>query len=234
MKKIILDEVTLLGIDCLDLDRLMFAAGICQKHIRFAQVKLLSDIGGNNPGIVRIAPVKSKEEYSRFILKELYRFIETKYVLVFQWDGFILNPFAWNDLFLQYDYIGAPWFINDDYNVGNGGFSLRSRKLMEMVALDDHIDKCHPEDNVICRTYGEYLRKKGFSFAPAKIAELFSVEGAKWEGQFGFHRAEISNWNIHDYTDAITDSKYIGLFKHYFGGDAVNYHALKPDTSFIS
>lgn len=87
------------------------------------------------------------------MIKELNKYIETSYVLIIQYDGFILNPDAWTDEFLEYDYIGAPWWYTDDCNVGNGGFSLRSKKLLEILANDDSILETHPEDHHICRTY---------------------------------------------------------------------------------
>lgn len=51
------------------------------------------------------------------MIKELNKYIETDYVLIVQYDGFILNPKAWMDEFLEYDYIGAPWWYTDNYNI---------------------------------------------------------------------------------------------------------------------
>ena len=36
--------------------------------------------------------------------------------------------------FFDYDYIGAPWPNNFVNRVGNGGFSLRSKKFLELTA----------------------------------------------------------------------------------------------------
>jgi hypothetical protein len=53
-------------------------------------------------------------------------------LLIYQEDTFIFNSNI-ND-FLDYDYIGAVWPIesenNNNMNVGNGGFSLRTKKIM--------------------------------------------------------------------------------------------------------
>lgn len=57
-------------------------------------------------------------------------------------DGFPINPELWDDAWLQYDYVGAPWgvrgvkgcvtsVLQGVNRVGNGGFSLRSRSLLE-------------------------------------------------------------------------------------------------------
>ena len=57
-------------------------------------------------------------------------------MLIIQHDGFILNHKAWDNEFLNYDYIGAPvyWMGNKLIEVGNGGFSLRSKKLLKIIA----------------------------------------------------------------------------------------------------
>ncbi len=218
MKNILLSDVTLLGIDCVNLERLFFAFDVCQKHIEFEVVKLLTHLPSENKIVVKIDPIKSIEQYSQFVVKQLYKFVNTTHVLIIQHDGFILNPFSWTYDFLKYDYIGAPWWYKDNYNVGNGGFSLRSRKLMEAVALDNNIVECHPEDYIICRTHGERLVRKGFSFAPEALAHQFAREGLSipWNNEFGFHQADISKWQIHDYTDCKLHSKCIDRFYFFF------------------
>lgn len=214
MKKLSLDQITLVGVDCIDVDRLVVVSEVCQKHIQFGDVKILSSMPSSCRHLVKIEPITSKSQYSYFIIKELYKYIETPYLLIIQNDGFILNPFGWRSEFLNYDYIGSPWkrWHNDGYNVGNGGFSLRTKKLMETVALDDSIKECHMEDYVICRVYGNYLRAQGFSFAPEEVADKFGVEHGKWENQFGFHQADISDWNISDFLDREKHAQYIEEF----------------------
>ena len=134
-----------------------------------------------------------KRQYSHLMIKELNNFISTDFVMTFQFDGFIANINAWDESFLKYDYIGAPWWFEDGNNVGNGGFSIRSKRLLEVLAKDDHIQRSDPEDHAICRVYGDYLcEEHGIVFAPEKIAARFAVEGPPWDpgkyvGQFGFH-----------------------------------------------
>lgn len=207
MKKT-LPNVTLLGLDCLDINRLKLAANICQKHFEFGAVKLLSSIPDTDSRVVPIDHVGSIEKYSHFFVKKLYEHVETDFVLVIQYDGFILNPESWTDEFLNYDYIGAPWWYEDENNVGNGGFSLRSKKLLDVLYHDESIVEHHPEDHHIARTYGNYLRSKGIVFAPESIASKFSIEGCLkepvpvkygsiWTNEFGFHdfsETDISAW----------------------------------------
>ena len=35
--------------------------------------------------------------------------MRTPHVLLIQWDGFVVNPSAWSDEFLDFDYVGARW-----------------------------------------------------------------------------------------------------------------------------
>src|SRR5690606_10731811 len=122
-------------------------------------------------------PIKSKEEYSEFIITQLWRYVTTSHVLIIQHDGYVLDGSIWSDAFLEYDYIGAPWLHQDGRNVGNGGFSLRSKRLMHIMASDDFIQARHPEDEVIGRLYRGYLEGKyKIQFAPEEVAHRFSYE----------------------------------------------------------
>lgn len=132
----------------------------------------------------------SKEAYSKFILNELHKSVIDDYALIVQHDGYVKNPEAWSDEFLNYDYIGATWWYKDGMNVGNGGFSLRSKKLLELTAKLN-FKNYHPEDHAICRTYRKDLEAYGIKYAPEDVANKFSYEGwnqpGVWNGQFGFH-----------------------------------------------
>ena len=214
-QKILLNNVTLVGLDCVNIDRLIFAADICQKHIEFGAVKLLSSIAHDDKNVVAVHAISSIEDYSYFMLKKLHHYIDTEFAMVIQWDGFVLNPWAWNAGFLDYDYIGAAWWYDDAYNVGNGGFSIRSKKLLEMTAMDDNLEIFHPEDDVICRTYGQYFKDKGIKFADVKLAQKFSVE-RNWDGEFGFHNCNISRWDIHQFADPEKHQPFIDEFYRYF------------------
>lgn len=133
------------------------------------------------------ADLKSKEEYSEFVIKKLPDYIQTDFVLIVQYDGYIIKPEAWADEFLQYDYIGAPWWFMHSNNVGNGGFSLRSKAMLNACKI---ITDCHPEDGMI-REHRQELEAMGIKFAPEEIAARFSWEhNGKYEvykGSFGFH-----------------------------------------------
>lgn len=194
--KIKLDNVTLFIIDTKNPDGLIHAVNKSTESFEFEDVvaltsaehlSKLSESGISGQEI----EINSKEEYSEFMMKKMTNFVKTDFVLVIQSDGFILNPKAWSSSFLRYDYIGAPWWYKDGHNVGNGGFSLRSKKLLnELQSADIRI--LHPEDERIGRTYRKVLESKGINFAPETVAERFSIEAhgkrdKKYKGSFGFH-----------------------------------------------
>ena len=84
-----LDNVTLLGIDCVDIDRLIYAADVSQKGIKFKEVKLLTHFESDDHRIVNIAKIDTIEAYSHFMVKQLNAYVSTDFVLIIQYDGFL-------------------------------------------------------------------------------------------------------------------------------------------------
>jgi tetratricopeptide (TPR) repeat protein len=166
-----------------------------QQGIRFARTLLLTDAvpgGLTVPAGIEIVPIgdiASRDAYSEFVLKSLLRYIETAHVLLVQWDGYVVNPAAWDPAFLDCDYIGAKWFwAAEGKRVGNGGFSLRSCRLLEALQ-DPRILLVDNEDVTIGRTFRPLLEADhGIRFADEALAERFSFEAAYPIGKpFGFH-----------------------------------------------
>lgn len=203
-----LRSVTLVGADCVDINRLIKAADICCQDIQFGSVKLFSSIQSDDPRVIGIESLNSKEDYSHFMMKELSKHIETDYILVIQHDGYVINADAWKPEWLQFDYLGAcwEWYPNDGrQRVGNGGFSLRSAKLHKILSEDDRfipvnepgVNLHKEEDHCICRVYGNILEQEyGIKFAPVEEARNFSIESWRnpvpvYRGQFGFHGGNI-------------------------------------------
>jgi hypothetical protein len=199
---------------CVDTLHHALALSACRSMAEhgFAEVLLLTDEAAAPyleqplPGSVRvekIAPIRSKAAYSRFVLRSLPDHVDAEHVLMFQWDGFVLDPRKWSPVFLEYDYIGAPWpqmYACGPRRVGNGGFSLRSRRLLRAVRQFSVDTGDAPEDRVICGDFAQRLEDEfSVRFAPAEVARHFSVEhmtlapfsaepdGPPPEGTFGFH-----------------------------------------------
>jgi hypothetical protein len=157
----------------------------------FQQVLILSDEQrhwGDHP-IVKIPPIKSLDEYNRLVTAELPKHLRTDFCLVIQYDGFIINADQFSPHFYFYDYIGAPWPHFPTMTVGNGGFSWRSRKLMDAVATLPYEDLSMAEDLFICRQQRPLLEKShNVVFAPPEIAAHFSTESVSTAfPTFGFH-----------------------------------------------
>lgn len=114
--------------------------------------------------------------------------IETSHALIIQYDGFVLDGSRWNPSWLEYDYIGAPWPWHSEFRVGNGGFSLRSRRLMNHLAENSaQYPIRSPEDDSLCRYYRPRLELSGFRWAPESVAREFSFERGAPRPTFGFH-----------------------------------------------
>src|SRR5512143_2546534 len=136
-----LPGVTLVCADTLHPGLAARALARCCERVRFGRALFLTDdapasLALPREGEVRrIAPLASRDAYSALMLKGLREHVETPHALVVQWDGYVVNPDAWTDEFLAHDYIGAPWYwAAEGSRVGNGGFSLRSRRLLDALA----------------------------------------------------------------------------------------------------
>ncbi len=174
------------------LNRSLKALLYSAKHIKFRRVLFLAPVKPDIEGDYEFAEIKSMydmETYSRFMIKEYFKHLKNDYSLTVQWDGFIVKPELWNDSFLDFDWIGAPWppdWPNRVSRVGNGGFCLRSKKLLETVAtLDFEASPSKIEDNFICLENYYHLQGLGFKFAPPSLAAEFSWENPVPEREFG-------------------------------------------------
>lgn len=140
-----------------------------------------------NSKTVDMDPIRSLQDYDKFAIKELHKYIDTEFVLISQWDGFIIDYNRIKRDFLKYDYIGAPLYKNTGAEIGNGGFSLRSKKFLDTVSglfKDYEIDD---QEDQFLQKHIKKLKKANLKFAPWYIKDSFSVELLHYSGQFGFH-----------------------------------------------
>lgn len=188
-----LPTVTLAAVSDVALAATARALAVSQAGLRFAEALLLTSREPPHrlcATLRKIEPITSRHAYSRFMVHDLHRHIATSHVLCVQWDGYVLDPARWEPAFLEYDYIGALWpHFGDAMRVGNGGFSLRSRRLLEACATLDIGNEA--EDVAICRTHRPALEQRfGLRFAPEDVARHFAFERAAPQGdEFGFHGA---------------------------------------------
>ena len=207
-----LQQITLVSATSVNIEKTVTSLLVSSEYVNFANIKLLSDqapsVISKNIQQQAIAPL-DLQGYNKFMIEKLNDFIDTPFCLVVQPDGFLINPHLWREDFLEYDYIGAPWFefmkhgrnfekvfhFNKN-QVGNGGFSLRSKKLLSILSKLKFEDLNCPvknEDFLICHFLYDYLIDLGVRFAPLKVAHLFSIESAVGDmpnelaSTFGFH-----------------------------------------------
>ena len=221
MNKIKLDNVTLVALGSTKIKENIDALQYSAQNIDFAAVKFIShERPGNLPPKIKFEKYKGFKgsidfkEYSYYCIYNLVNHIETDFVLLVQPDGFIINPHKWEDSFLEWDYIGAVWPIRADayidpygnhIRVGNGGFTLRSKKLLEVPQIEEipfevnqgtfykHMNAgAYNEDGNICVHNRHLFEKHGVKFAPVEVAVRFSQELPVSEAAgvmpFGFHR----------------------------------------------
>lgn len=192
-KLLSLPKVMLFGIDAHDTVGIQRAATICTNDVEFGDVQVITE---------RL--FQGREGYSKFMIRDLHGTLNKNncsHVLTIHSDGFIVNPMAWCEDWLKLDYIGATWVYKDGLNVGNGGFSLRSKKFIEICSRLD-IEEFHPEDCLLSRRYRPFLEKEfGLKWGTDEQANKFSIEaygcsfmtdsdGVKanrYAGSFGFH-----------------------------------------------
>ena len=206
-----LKDVTLVAVDCTSrINGTIQALLYSSREIEFGDIKILShEIPNNLSGKIKfeqINEITNINEYNQFMFSELWAYIDTTHCLNVQDHAFVINPELWNDNWLKYDYIGSPWPIVEgsymtDYNerirVGNGGFSLRSQKLMiSSIQLNLQLEQRQGywnEDGNLTIYHRKELLDYGIKYAPVEVAAKFSFENHVPENEyiektFGFHR----------------------------------------------
>ena len=146
-------------------------------------------------------------------------FARYDFVLIYHLDALVFSDQLASWCAAGYDYIGAPWLVSPDTphifteKVGNGGFSLRSRKFHEAVLklkVAPSVYSILPEDTLLCRTYKREMEELGIQYAPVGLAMQFSMElpfedeRDVWIGcSFGFHGRFLCHHYGYTYDDLI-------------------------------
>jgi glycosyltransferase involved in cell wall biosynthesis len=184
-----LSNITLVAVSDTNIEQTCSALKKSMEQGWFAKCKLFTSKtgldAGDNVEVIEIPPLTSVADHDRFYARELWKHIDTTHALTVQWDGYVLNGKAWDNKFLEYDLVGAPWFW--DNVVGNMGFCLISQKMLAALSVEDNFPITHPLDKGVCRDYRSKLESLGLKFAPVELASKFSVENLPYEGQFGWH-----------------------------------------------
>lgn len=146
--------------------------------------------------------------WNKAVIYDLYKYVDTDFAMFVHGDGYVINPQAWKDEFLAYDYIGAPWPLpRDEYSyrtperelvrVGNS-VSIRSRRLLQLplsLGLEwrSYYGNTN-EDGFLCVHNRRTLENAGCRFATIDTARFFSKEHEIEENEglntFAFHQVD--------------------------------------------
>jgi hypothetical protein len=241
-KKITIPEVTLVCVAGVQIKKAIYALWRSSRKIHFSEIKLItSQEISYKPDWLSIEmtinnPLSSLDQYNHYCIYTLHNHINSTHALIIQADGYVIDADKWNTNFLNFDYIGAPWKIRSDayvdpygnhQRVGNGGFSLRSLKLLQIPLtkkIEWNVNKGsfykhmnageQAEDGIICVHNRHIYEEEGCNFAPLEIALNFSREQKIPENSkhktFGFHKKLYSKKLI------ITDFYYRALFSYLY------------------
>jgi len=187
-------DLTIVAIDSLNYDLTSLAIDKTREIFPLAQVVVFSDYNFYAHGKFIKVDKFSHAEHSCICLHKIHDAIDTSWALFIQYDGFPTNEDLWLKEFLNYDYIGAPMGTgNGEQIVGNGGFSLRSKKLLNLTRFIPQTSgdpDSWLEDQLICNKYRPWLEKQGIKFAPILLSQQWGTQSIFFNdppGSFGFH-----------------------------------------------
>mgnify|MGYP004417314286 FL=1 len=168
----------------------------CCEGIEFGAVKVIMD-----------SKVNDVDDHNKFLVYDLWKYIDTEFLFLCHADGYIINPELWNPKWLEYDFAGSPWPLpTDDYSyrtpkgelirVGNS-VGLRSRRLMKAPTKYGFEWKSYygntNEDGFFCVHNRKRLEELGMKFMPFEEAIYFGKEHELPENKgiktFCFHQA---------------------------------------------
>ena len=116
-------------------------------------------------------------------------FSNWSHVLVYQTDALLLRKI--DDIYFEYDYIGAPWIESNQwcrYNAGNGGFSLRNIK--STIRVTEQFRNLPFEKIPQGNEDGFYCSQDSFKYPiyNTELHKAFSVERVKYKTPVGVHQ----------------------------------------------
>ena len=198
-----LPDVTLVMIETLNHELARRSINESVSKAKFAEVLIFTDRDDLffpldcDARFIHVENWPTKVAWCNFRWSAITPFLKTSHYLMTEWDAWIWQPGMWRDDFLNYDYIGAPWWYKDGKNVGNGGFSLVSTCLKRYITdrLWDYPCDSVVDDDLLCRTYRPKLELAGFEWAPERLAHEFAFECSRpsdSSNHFGFHA--MFNW----------------------------------------
>ena len=218
--------VDIISINCVNPEESLKALNYSCKTIKFRNSYLFTDkyIQNSTHNLIKIDKLKSISEYNDFCLKLNEFEFESDHILIIQDDGYVINPSNWKYEFLDYDYIGAPW-PNDEMwlrkyvdpkiqavvastfkknRVGNGGFSLRSKKYLQFSSNFQS-----------CNGFGEDIFLNVINFKKAIDHNILYPDiniASKFSTEFGLFGKDKKKWLKYKYMKKIDSFGFHGKF----------------------
>jgi len=195
-KKISLPNVTLAAVSSVNIYETVKALKYSMKDIDFGEVAFITH---KKPfmlpkGITykHCERINDIDRFNYMMVYELATYIDTDYMLLVHYDGFVVNPQSFREEFLEYDYIGSPWplpsedhvsYFDEEGNVVRVGnsVSIRSKRLLEYPSKHNLEWRRTPngdynEDIFLCAMNKCQMERDGLRFAPIEVARLFGRE----------------------------------------------------------
>jgi hypothetical protein len=201
-----LPNVTLVVVTSVKIEDNISAMVKSMSGIEYGAVKFFCHIKPNLPIGVGYVECEKLDYigFSRYTFLELWKNIETDFCLLVHHDGYVSNPDNWDDRFLNFDYIGAPWpYSEDSYitdygehvRVGNAGVCIRSKKILKMPTdlglRFEHRQGFYNDDGNFCVYHRKTFLENGIRYAPIELASKFSkeiwIDGISRNDTFAFH-----------------------------------------------
>jgi hypothetical protein len=189
MKKITLVAIDGLGTESIEYENLCYSIKSKFKCLNITEILFITPNKIFKNKFFNIKYLEKSLNYldlNVLMLQKLSDYSDGEYFLIVQPDGYPLNLELWDNSFLDYDYIGAPWpagmrWTGNSPVVGNGGFSIRSKKLYELTKKLQGYEEFHKntltnEDVMISVVLKDYLKQNNCTIAPVEVARNFSVE----------------------------------------------------------
>jgi hypothetical protein len=233
--KLKLPDVTLVMVETREHDLARMAVEDCLRVAEFGEVLIVTDrplefsplTHHCEPRFHIVPDWPDKLGWSRSWWFDVPPLLRTRQTLNIQWDSWIWDTSMWRDEFMDYDYVGAPWWYKDGKNVGNGGFSIISTRLKRYICNRRDQFPCDTavDDDLLCRKYRPKLETAGFLWAPEKVAHDFAFECCRpspTSKHFGFHG--MFNWNEVLDHDRLIERMGIALRSPYISN---------PDSQFM-
>lgn len=195
-EKLQLPQVTLIAVSSVKIYETIKALQYSMRGIDFGEVVLVTHEKPKHlpKGITfkKCDPITDIDKFNYMMAYDLAPYVETEFILLVHYDGFVVHPESFREEFLDYDYIGSPWPMPDEEHrsyydakgrvvrVGNS-VSLRSKRLLEYPKKQNLEWRPTPngdynEDIFLCAMNKCQMEEDGLKFAPIEVARYFGRE----------------------------------------------------------